>query len=203
MKGDGAVKGSALLIVDVQNDFCPGGNLPVAGGDEIVPVLNRYVALFRAGGLPVFASRDWHPSDSGHFRVNGGVWPVHCVQGTPGARFHPGLCFPDDVIVISKGMDPAEEGFSSFDGVDEGGMPLMDILRSQGVTCLFVGGLATDYCVRHTVLDGLARGVAVTLLSDAVRAVNLEPGDGEEAVREMVAAGALVVTLENLEAARK
>ncbi|MEA5115685.1 MAG: bifunctional nicotinamidase/pyrazinamidase [Geobacteraceae bacterium] len=193
------MKGSALLIVDVQNDFCPGGSLPVAEGDEVVPVLNGYVTLFRAKGLPVFASRDWHPADSGHFRVNGGIWPVHCVQGTGGAGFHPGLLMPNDVVVFSKGMDPGEEGYSSFDGVDENGIPLSAFLRKMGVERIYVGGLATDYCVRHTVLDGLAKGFAVTVLVDAIRGVNLESGDSEEAIREMVKAGAIIVILENLE----
>jgi len=195
------VKRAALLIVDVQVDFCPGGNLPVAGGDEVVPVLNGYVGLFRARGLPVFASRDWHPAASSHFRTHGGIWPVHCVRGTAGARFHPGLELPVDAIVVSKGTDPGADGFSSFDGVDENGVPLADCLRESGVECLFVGGLATDYCVKHTVLDGLAKGFAVTLLVDAVRGVDLEPGDSAEAIREMVKAGASVATREKLELA--
>ena len=190
---------SALLIVDVQNDFCPGGNLPVAGGDEVVPVLNSYVALFRAKGLPVFASRDWHPADSAHFRVNGGLWPVHCVRGSDGARFHPALRLPEEAVIVSKGMARDDEGYSSFDGVDENGSPLADCLSSKGVERICVGGLATDYCVKHTVLDGIARGFAVTVLVDAVRGVDLEPGDAAEAVREMVEAGALLSTLENLE----
>ncbi len=193
------MKGAALLIVDVQNDFCPGGSLPVAEGDEVVPVLNGYVTLFRAKGLPVFASRDWHQADSRHFRVNGGIWPVHCVQGTDGAGFHPGLLLPHDVVVFSKGMGPGEEGYSSFDGVDENGIPLSAFLKKKGVENIFVGGLATDYCVRYTVLDGLAKGFAVTVLVDAIRGVNLEPGDSEEAVREMVKAGAFLATLECLE----
>ena len=195
------MKRAALLIVDVQVDFCPGGNLPVAGGDEVVPVLNGYVGLFRARGLPVFASRDWHPAASSHFRTHGGIWPVHCVRGTAGARYHPGLELPVDAIVVSKGTDPGADGFSSFDGVDENGVPLADCLRESGVECLFVGGLATDYCVKHTVLDGLAKGFAVTLLVDAARGVDLEPGDSAEAIREMVKAGASVATREKLELA--
>ncbi len=194
---------SGLLIIDVQNDFCPGGTLPVAGGDEVVPVLNRYVALFRTKGLPVFASRDWHPADSAHFRVNGGLWPVHCVRGSVGAGFHPGLELPEGVVVVSKGMAREEEGYSSFDGVDESGIPLADLLREEGVARICVGGLATDFCVKHTVLDGIARGFAVTVLVDAVRGVNLEPGDADEAIREMEEAGALPATLESLEDVRQ
>lgn len=193
------MKASALLIVDVQNDFCPGGSLPVAGGDEVVPVLNSYVTLFTALGLPVFASRDWHPADSAHFRVNGGLWPVHCVQGTGGAGFHPGLRLPERAVIVSKGMARDDEGYSSFDGVDESGIPLADCLRKEGVERIFVGGLATDYCVKQTVLGGIAKGFAVTVLVDAVRGVDLEPGDADEAVREMVRAGAFLATMECLE----
>lgn len=193
------MKVSALLIVDVQNDFCPGGSLPVAGGDEVVPVLNGYATLFTAKGLPVFASRDWHPADSAHFRVNGGLWPVHCVRGSAGARFHPGLELPEGVVVVSKGMARDDEGYSSFDGVDENGTPLADRLHEEGVERIYVGGLATDYCVKQTVLDGLAGGFAVTVLVDAVRGVDLEPGDADEAVMEMVKAGAVLATRECLE----
>lgn len=183
----------ALIIVDVQNDFCPGGALAVRGGDEVVPVLNRAIDKFSAAGLPIFATRDWHPAKTSHFKAYGGLWPVHCVQGTGGADFHPGLHLNKDVVVVSAGMLPTEEGYSGFQATDASGSGLAEVLRRKGVERLFVGGLATDYCVKHTVLDGLKEGFKVTLLVDAVRAVNLSPDDGERAIDEMTKAGATTV----------
>lgn len=191
-------KGSALLIEDVQNDFCSGGALAVPGGDEVVPVLNRYIELFLEKGLPVFASRDWHPEESSHFSAHGGIWPVHCVQGSEGARFHPALKLPDTVVVISKGMDPAADGFSSFEAICERGLSFSASLAERGVSHIFIGGLATDYCVKYTVLEALRSGYSVTLLIDAVRGVDLQPGDAETAIREMVLAGAGVACLGSL-----
>jgi nicotinamidase/pyrazinamidase len=188
-------KGSALLIEDMQNDFCSGGALAVPGGDDVVPVLNRYIDLFKEKGLPVFASRDWHPEGSGHFSDFGGIWPVHCVQGTEGARFHPELRLPDDSIVISKGMDPAEDGFSSFEAISEEGKSFFECLEERDVRHLFIGGLATDYCVKYTVLEALRRGYSVTVLLDAVRGVDLKPGDSKAAIREMVQAGAVTANI--------
>ncbi|MRR05489.1 MAG: bifunctional nicotinamidase/pyrazinamidase [Deltaproteobacteria bacterium] len=188
-------KGSALLIEDLQNDFCSGGALAVPGGDEVIPVLNRYIDLFLGQDLPVFASRDWHPAESSHFSDYGGIWPVHCVQGSDGARFHPELNLPDAVVVISKGMDPAEDGYSSFEAFSDEGKSFSESLEEIGVRHLFVGGLATDYCVRNTVLEALKKGFLVTLLIDAIRGVDLKPGDSESALREMVLAGAVVTCL--------
>lgn len=195
------VKGSALIIEDVQIDFCPGGSLAVPGGDEVVPVLNRYVELFERHGLPVYASRDWHPEDSRHFRRAGGPWPVHCVRDTQGARFHPDLRLPADVMVVSKGMDPSRDGYSSFEAFTEDGKELEASLRETGVTHLYIGGIATDYCVKNTVLDALRAGFSVTLLMDAVRGVDAAPGDAEAAIREMVESGAEVSCLRRLERA--
>jgi nicotinamidase/pyrazinamidase len=189
----------ALLIVDVQNDFCPGGTLPVPGGDEVVPLLNRYIELFHTAGLPVFASRDWHPAETSHFKTYGGIWPVHCVQGSEGARFHPDLTLPTDAVILSKGMNPAQDAYSAFQGVNDRGAPLPEIIESLGITRLYVGGLATDYCVRASVLAGLEFGLAVTLLKDAVRGVDLTPGDSDRAMAEMVAAGAKTAVLADLE----
>ena len=180
----------ALVVVDVQNDFCPGGALAVAEGDRVVAVLNRYAAAFAARGAPVFASRDWHPEQTRHFVAGGGPWPPHCLQGTPGARFHPDLRLPAGTVVVSKGMDPDEDAYSSFQARDEDGTDFATLLRRRGVRRLFVGGLATDYCVRATALDGLAAGFEVVVLEDAVRAVDVQPGDGERALTEMAAAGA-------------
>ncbi len=180
----------ALVIVDVQNDFCPGGALPVARGDEVVPVLNRYAERFARRGAAVFATRDWHPERTRHFQAFGGVWPPHCVQGTPGAAFHPDLRLPPGTVVASKGMDPEQDAYSGFQARTPEGLGLAAALGARGVRRLFVGGLATDYCVKATVLDALKEGFEVVLLEDAVRAVDVRPGDGERALHEMRAAGA-------------
>ena len=189
---------SALLIVDVQNDFCPGGALAVPHGDVVVPVLNRYLRRFTAAGLPVFASRDWHPAQSSHFSSGGGRWPVHCVQNTAGAAFHPDLALPPQAQLVSKGEDPAEDAYSAFQARTARGEPLPDVLRRLGVDALYVGGLATDYCVKASVLDALAGGFSATLLLDASRGVNVQPGDAEAAIEDMVRAGATAATLERL-----
>ncbi|GBD11310.1 Nicotinamidase [bacterium HR23] len=185
----------ALLVVDVQNDFCPGGALPVPHGDVVVPVLNTYIGLFQRLGYPVIASRDWHPANTRHFQPFGGGWPIHCVQGTRGAEFHPHLRLPSDAIIVSKGMDPQQDSYTAFDGVDPQGRPLAQVLRELGVRHLFVGGLATDYCVRHTALDALRQGFAVWLLADASRGVDLQPGDSDKAIAEVRRQGGKVATL--------
>ena len=183
----------ALIIVDVQNDFCPGGALAVSGGDEVVLVLNRAIERFTKAGLPIFATRDWHPEKTNHFKAYGGIWPVHCVQGTRGAEFHAGLELGKDTVVVSAGMVPDEDGYSGFQARDPSGARLAELLHRKGVERIIVGGLATDYCVKHTVLDGLKEGFKVLLLADAIRAVNLEPHDGELAIAEMIRAGAVKV----------
>jgi nicotinamidase/pyrazinamidase len=183
----------ALIIVDVQNDFCPGGALAVSGGDEVVPLLNRVIERFTEAGLPIFATRDWHPEKTSHFKTYGGVWPAHCVQGTRGAEFHADLKINDDVIVVSKGMMPDEDSYSGFQATDGSGTRLAELLRQKEIQRIFVGGLATDYCVKHTVLDGLTEGFEALLLADAIRAVNLNPHDGEIAMDEMLRAGAVAI----------
>jgi len=183
-------RGSALLMVDVQNDFCPGGALAVPEGDHVVPPLNRAAARFSAVGLPVYASRDWHPLDSMHFEQNGGTWPEHCVQGTPGARLHPDLQLPPNTMIVTKGTDRTDDGYSAMEGRVAGRETLLEDLAARGVTHLYVGGLATDYCVKRSVLDALAQGIRVTVLDDAIRAVNLNPEDGQQAIAQMKAAGA-------------
>jgi nicotinamidase/pyrazinamidase len=183
----------ALIVVDVQNDFCPGGALAVENGDEVVPVLNRYIERFVALRLPIFATRDWHPVKTTHFKAYGGVWPVHCVQGTHGADFHPDLKLTPEITIVSAGMAADEDGYSGFLGRDSSGRSLAALLRDRGVERLLIGGLATDYCVKHTVLDGIQEGFQVMLIGDAVRGVNLNPGDSEQAIKEMSAAGAIVV----------
>jgi nicotinamidase/pyrazinamidase len=186
---------TGILLVDPQYDFFPGGALGVADGDAIVAPLNAWLRAHP--DAPVFASRDWHPATTRHFKARGGIWPPHCVEGTRGAAFHEGLEM-QRAVVYDKGTDPEDDGgYSAFDGarVDAAGVrrTLADDLRAAGVTTLVVGGLATDYCVKASVLDALKQGFAVQLLRPAVRAVELQPGDGERAVAEMVEAGAVVV----------
>ena len=178
----------ALIVVDVQNDFCPGGSLAVADGTAVVPPLNRLMKEFLDRGEPVFKTRDWHPAQTKHFTAYGGVWPVHCVQNTTGAEFHPDLIEDPRITIVSKGVDLSADGYSGFDGTN-----LAEILREQGVEELWVGGLATDYCVKHTVLDALREGFTVKALADAMRPVNVNPGDGKEAIEEMRNAGAEIV----------
>ena len=184
---------ASLIIVDVQNDFCPGGALPVANGDQVVAPLNRYIEKFTREKLPIFATRDWHPEKTRHFKAHGGIWPPHCIQDTKGAEFRADLALPKDAVIVSAGMAFDEEGYSGFDGVDSSGAHLADLLRRAGVSRIYVGGLATDYCVKQTVLDGLENGFAVTLLEDCVHGVDLKPGDSARAVEQMVAAGAHVI----------
>ncbi|MCG8432122.1 MAG: bifunctional nicotinamidase/pyrazinamidase [Candidatus Omnitrophica bacterium] len=183
------MKGRALLVVDVQKDFCVQGALAVPRGDEVVGVLNEYIAACRGQRIPVIASRDWHPRQTAHFREQGGMWPVHCVKDTPGAAFHPALRLPQDTIIISKGMDAGAESYSAFDGVDDRGRSLADVLAALCVEELLVGGLAADYCVKATCLDALLRGFSVSVLVDAVRGVNLSPGDSDRALEEIVSRG--------------
>jgi nicotinamidase/pyrazinamidase len=180
----------ALLVVDVQNDFLPGGSLAVPGGDEVIPVLNHYLATFQGHGLPIFATRDWHPPDHCSFHAQGGPWPVHCVAGTQGAAFAPGLQLPLSTSVISKATSSERDAYSGFEGTD-----LDSQLRRAGVKRLFVGGLATDYCVLNTVKDALVLGYQVVHLVDATRAVNVHPQNGHRALEEMAHLGALQESL--------
>lgn len=181
---------SALLVVDVQKDFCPGGALPVPDGNRVVPVLNRYIADACARGTPVYASRDWHPQVTGHFNAYGGEWPPHCVQGTDGASFHEDLRLPASTIVISKGQDPDSPGYSALQGYTPAGRTCLADLQERQIGHLYVGGLATDYCVKHSVLDALRAGLEVTVLADAVAGVDVQPGDSERAIAAMREAGA-------------
>jgi len=185
---------AALLIVDVQNDFCPGGTLAAPGGDAIVPALNRHIADARARNEAIYASRDWHPRETRHFKASGGQWPPHCVQNTSGAAFRASLQLPPETIVVSKGDTPDREGYSAFDGHTDTGRSLADDLRARRIDQLFVGGIATDYCVKATVLDGLRQGFRVAVLPDAVTGIDLHPGDAGRALDEMRAAGAEIGT---------
>jgi nicotinamidase/pyrazinamidase len=182
--------GDGLLLVDPQNDFCPGGSLAVADGDAVMPVLNAWATAAQDAGVPIFVSRDWHPARTTHFKDFGGVWPPHCVMGTPGADFHPDLRLPADVVIVSKGMGETEDAYSAFQARDAAGTPLPTLLEQSGIRRLYIAGLATDYCVKSSALDGLAHGLGVTLIPDGMRAVNLQPTDGAQALAEMQARGA-------------
>jgi nicotinamidase/pyrazinamidase len=177
----------ALLVVDVQNDFCSGGALPVPDGEAVVPVLNRWVASAVAGGATVCASRDWHPPRHVSFRERGGPWPPHCVRHTPGAALHPDLILPADVLVVDKGVRPDRDNYSAFDGSGLG-----DRFRAAKVRRVWVGGLALDYCVLATTLDGVKEGFETHLILRATRPVEVWPGDGDRAVERMRAAGVVI-----------
>lgn len=185
--------GDALVLVDVQRDFLPGGALGVPGGDAVVPLLNAYIESFSRLGLPLFATRDWHPLQHCSFQAQGGPWPLHCVADTPGAQFAPRLQLPAQTVVISKGTAIAPDTYSGFGGTD-----LAQRLRTGGATRLFVGGLATDYCVLNTVTDALSQGFAVVVLADAIAAVNVQPGDGERALAQMAQAGAVLARRQDI-----
>jgi len=183
----GLQPGDALLIVDVQKDFCPGGALAVPEGDAVIPVLNQWIAEAEARGVPVFASRDWHPKNHVSFRQRGGPWPPHCVQGTPGAAFHPDLRLPPAAQIISKAEDSETDSYSAFGGTD-----LAERLRRAGVKNLWIGGLAQDYCVRATALDSIKEGFKTHLIKDATRAVGVHPDDGKRALEDIRRAGGTV-----------
>jgi len=186
--------GWALLIVDVQNDFCEGGAVPVKGGQEVARPLSRLAHAMAEAGRSVFASRDWHPPKTHHFQDWGGRWEPHCVQGTWGAEFPPDLDLPEETVIISKGMDPRSEGYSVFEGVDPAGVPFGRCLEERCVRQLVMGGLATDHCVRETAMDARMGGLRVELVVDAVRPV--DPEEGERTLRDLETAGVKLVSTE-------
>jgi len=183
---DSLQPGDALLIVDVQKDFCPGGALPVEGGNTIVPVINRWIATAVAKGVPVYASRDWHPMGHLSFKERGGPWSSHCIQDSDGAKFHPDLALPSSTIIVTKGVRFDQDQNSAF---DQTGLAVQ--LRKDGIRRLWVAGLAEDVCVRATVLDGLREGFEVVLIEKATRWIT--PEGGEKARQQMQAAGARIV----------
>jgi nicotinamidase/pyrazinamidase len=187
--------GDALLIADVQNDFLPGGALGIRGGDEILPILLTYIQRFQAKGLPIFLSRDWHPSNHCSFHSQGGPWPMHCVAGSPGSLPPRSFEAPAAAVVIYKAIDANEEAYSAFEHT-----PFHRHLQALGVRRLFIGGLATDYCVLNTVKDARALGYEVCLLTDGIRAVNVHPEAGRQAEMQMLQLGSVPVRLEALAA---
>jgi len=186
-------KRSALIIVDVQNDFIPGGALPVPDGDKVIEPLNKYIKLFTDLGRIIIATRDWHPPNHMSFKEYGGIWPPHCIQNSWGAEFHPDLHLPKDTIIISKATEHDKEAYSGFEGTH-----LHQILKDKGIKRVFVGGLATDYCVKNTVLDALKLGYETILLLDAIKGVDVNEGDSEKAIQEMITEGAIGITIEDI-----
>lgn len=191
---------AALIVVDVQNDFCPDGALGVDDGDAVVPILNEWIQAFRSAGRPVVYTQDWHPVGHASFKEQGGIWPVHCVQGTEGAAFHPDLKV--DGYVFRKAFSVDKEGYSGFDGFlaenpdesfEASDVDLATWLKEQGVRKVYVGGLTTDYCVRATVLDAIENGFEAVFIQAASRPVNVQPEDESRAIADMKAAGAEVV----------
>ncbi|HJQ68024.1 MAG TPA: bifunctional nicotinamidase/pyrazinamidase [Blastocatellia bacterium] len=185
---------SALILVDIQNDFCPGGALAVAEGDRIVEVVNRLMPQFQL----VISTQDWHPADHISFKERGGPWPPHCVQGTRGAELHPELNRESISYYFRKASSADKDAYSEFEGADEGGRTLDETLRSHNVKRVYVVGLATDYCVKATAMDAIKLGYEVFVVTDAVRAVNVSPDDGQKALDEMARAGAHLVTSDQL-----
>ncbi len=186
-------RGDALLIVDVQNDFLPGGSLAVPGGDAVIPALNRYIARFLEYRLPILATRDRHPPDHCSFKPQGGSWPPHCIAGSPGAAFPSALALPADAHIVSKATTREADAYSGFSGTG-----LHELLQTMQIRRLFLGGLATEYCVRNTVTDALQFGYTVFILEDAIQAINLQPEDGVLALDAMIRLGAKPIRYEEL-----
>jgi nicotinamidase/pyrazinamidase len=185
----------ALIVVDMQNDFCPGGALPVKHGDAIIPKLNTLIELFDELGLLVVFTRDWHPKNHISFRKQSGPWPPHGIQNTEGAKFHSKLLLPTRAMIVSKGADPTKEAYSGFQGTQ-----LEQKLRENHVKTLFVGGLATDYCVKNTVIDARKSDFEVKVITDCVRGVNVKPTDSASAFKAMELAGAEKTTADRVTA---
>ena len=181
----GLRRGDALIVIDVQRDFLPGGSLAIAAGNEVLPRINAYIAAFDSRGLPVFLTRDWHPSNHCSFRSAGGRWPPHCIRGTGGAGWPNSLKVLPAARIVSKGTARGVEGYSGFSGTS-----LLPLLRKLRVKRLFICGLATDYCVHDTVMDARSHNFEVVVLADAIRGVEAQPGDETRAIMEMIERGA-------------
>lgn len=181
----------ALIIVDLQNDFLPGGALGVPQGDEVVAPIQQLIDLYQSHDLPIYASRDWHPVGHCSFTQQGGPWPIHCIAGSSGAAFSAAIPVEQFATVISKATTVEQDAYSAFNGTDLG-----EALRARGIARVAVCGLATDYCVLNTARDALADGFGVWLVLDAIRAVEVQPGDGARAIAAMLAAGAQPVQVD-------
>lgn len=184
---------TALILVDIQNDFCPDGALAVTDGDAVVAPANELIDYFEKKQWPIILTRDWHPADHMSFTENGGIWPVHCVAETPGSAFHPDLKIPENAIYINKATETSTEAYSGFSGTE-----LASILEEMGITELVIAGLATDYCVKMTVLDAKKLGIKTTVVKEGIRAVNVKPEDGANAIAEMQNAGTQMLSLNEI-----
>ena len=188
-----ASRTKALIVVDVQRDFCPGGALPARDGNKIVRPLNRVIETFEKENLPIVFTRDWHPRNHISFKAYGGIWSPHCVKNTPGAKFHPELYIPRGAIVVNKATEPKQEAYSGFQGTN-----LATLLRTKGVKEVVIGGLATDYCVLNTAMDALENGYRATVISDCVKGVNVKRTDSATAFRRMSTRGVKTITSSRL-----
>lgn len=184
---------SALIIVDVQYDFLPGGSLGVPNGDVIIEPLNRYIKIFKEKNQPIFATRDWHPPKHISFKEQGGIWPPHCIQNTQGAMISKKLKLPNSTIIVNKAYYEDRDAYSGFQETILDGE-----LRRLGISRVFIGGLATDYCVKATVLDALNLGYETILLLDGIKGVNLNPEDSDIAIEKMLLKGAIGITIQDL-----
>jgi nicotinamidase/pyrazinamidase len=189
----------ALLVVDLQNDFCPGGALGINDANKIIPAINRYISKFQQNNCLIIATCDWHPADSTHFDKRGGLWPVHCVAKTHGAEFHPDLKIPDDIIIVYKGTGINEDGYSAVSAKTNEGIGLSRLLRNYNVEEVYICGLATDYCVKFSTLDLTNEEFKVYILLDAIKAVNLKPDDEAQALEAMRRAGAVMIREDELD----
>ncbi len=186
-------KKTALIVVDIQKDFLPGGNLAVPDGDKIIPIVNEYIQKFEEAGGLIVATRDWHPVDHISFKERGGPWPPHCIQNTDGAKFHDDLKLPENTVIISKADEPDKEAYSGFQGTE-----LQNLLKEKGIDSVFVCGLATEYCVKNTVLDAIKLGFKTHILADAIKGIDANPGDSEKAIEEMKSEGAEIVNIKDV-----
>jgi len=183
---------SALLILDIQNDFLPGGSLAVPQGEEIIPIINQYIDYFTKNNSVIFATKDWHPSNSKHFNKFGGEWPPHCVQRTYGAEFPAALSLPSSTIVLYKGMNENDAGYSVAEASDKNGINFFDLIEIKSIMELNVCGIAIEYCVLNSVIDILGHGLRVNLLADAIAGINLKFGVDDKAIKKMTNSGAKI-----------
>lgn len=183
-------KGDALLIIDAQNDFFPGGALPVAEGDQIITTINNWLAARSDAGIPVFASRDWHPIDHCSFKEQGGPWPMHCVQNSKGAEIHSQINLPDDAIIVNTAYEPSKEAYSAFQGQTPDGLGLHEAMQKKDIKRIWLVGLAQDFCVCESAIDGRKKGYEVHLLIKGTKPIHEETG--EDALQRMRAAGVVI-----------
>lgn len=187
------LENSALIVVDMQNDFLPGGSLEVPNSDTIIPIINEYIEFFEKHQSLIVFTRDWHPENHISFKENGGIWPRHCIQNTKGAEIHSEIYIPKESLIISKAFEPTIEAYSGFQNTN-----LHEELQRRNIKNLYICGVATDYCVLNTVIDALEKGYKVYLLVDAIKGVDIKPNDSEEAIKKMISKGAELLVFDEL-----